>query len=230
MTTDNNTLLAEKLESFNRIEGARVGDYIKIEDNFYTRITHICIDGTAQTGGSSGGSYYLSKSGASYSGGLDSGINTQHIELTEETKTGNVWFFSGDISGAHRGVTFSVPMRVYKLKEGAPLDGFNGYKKYKESQYLATLPKVTKVTGNGQIYTNPLPKIHIPSAYYSGLFEQIERVTGLTFAPNNFGTYKVSQPETYEQLVNILLTHNWSIKRYSNSTYNNDIFLTINHD
>jgi len=124
----NEDILQERVTAFNNRPGPRVGDYVFIpsdDDRIpeYTRITHDWGD-LLQTGGLEGGSYYLSNSGyLSYSGRLDPGITTISLMASSETKPGQIWFFDGDISGAGRGVTFSVPMRVFKVKVGADIHG-----------------------------------------------------------------------------------------------------------
>jgi hypothetical protein len=220
-------LLNNKVAQFNTIKGARVGDYIKIDSDFYTRITHLWDDGTAQTGGGAGSQYYISAHGLSYSGGLDSGINVKYLEPTTETKQGCVWFFDKDISGAHRGITYQIDCRVFSLKTGAPLTGFSDYNKYKKDQYLNSLPKVTSVNGNDQIYTKPLPCIVINEKLTDWHKEKIERVTGLKFESNGYNHFTM-QPETHEQLNNILIAVDWSIKRYSNAMLENHLILTYN--
>ena len=226
---NNTELLKLKVDQFNTIQGVRTGDYIKIDEDFYTRITHLWDDGQAQTGGTSGSQYYISGSGLSYSGGLDSGINIEHLTETDETKEGYVWFFDKDISGAHRGVTYSIPFRVFSLKPDAPLTGFSDYNKYKKDQFLNSLPKVTSVNGNGNTYEKPLPCIIINEKLHSSIIENIERVTGLKFVGNGFNHFTM-QPQTHEQLNNILIATNWSVRRFSNYSYGNHLMLTYNRE
>ena len=124
---DNNEILKNRMEAFNKKSGPRVGDYVYIPSNdpripAYTRITHDWGD-LLQTGGHEGSSYYLGIGSLSYSGGLDHGVNTADLIPTNETKPGSVWFFDKDIPSAGRGIYFSVPMRVFTVKEGANIDG-----------------------------------------------------------------------------------------------------------
>lgn len=121
----NQILLAQKMEQFNKRGGVRVGDFVRLptidsRQKEYTRITHVWSE-TAQTGN---GSYFIDKSGyLQYSGGLDSGLALDDLQPSEETKTGAVWFFSGDEVKAHNGVTFQAEMRVFTVKKGADVSG-----------------------------------------------------------------------------------------------------------
>jgi hypothetical protein len=122
---NNESILRERLESFNR-PGVRVGDWLKCDPPdprcpVYTRFTYDYGDGI-QTGGQDG-SFYFAGSYMSYSGGLDPGIAIADLVLTDEVKEGSCWFFDEGISGAGRGVHFQVPLRVFKPKPGAKLDG-----------------------------------------------------------------------------------------------------------
>jgi len=123
----NKEILKERIEKFNKRSGPRVGDYVYIpstDDRIpaYTRITHDWGD-KMQTGGNAGSSYYLGSGFLSYSGGLDPGIDTEDLIQTNEVKNGSIWFFDKDISGAGRGVSFNLPMRVFTVREGADISG-----------------------------------------------------------------------------------------------------------
>lgn len=123
-------ILTERETAFNEIKGPRVGDYLYIpskDDRVpeYTRFT-LKWDTIIQTGGSINGDYYLGESGGlSYSGGLDPGVKITDLILTNTTKDGTVWFFDENWPRAGAGKTFSIPMRVYNLKEGADLRGLH---------------------------------------------------------------------------------------------------------
>lgn len=127
---NNEQLLTGRLAAFNARPGARVGDYLQLPKLYpkllaFTRLTHDWGD-QLQTGGTPGGGYYFTNNGfLSYSGGLDPGVKRADIIETQvDEKPGSVWFFDGDISGAGRGVYFTVPMRVFCLREEVKsLDG-----------------------------------------------------------------------------------------------------------
>lgn len=121
----NYKLLIARLENFDKMEGARVGDWLLLPNGDYTRFTHLW-DDHIQTGGSSD-SYCMGKSGClSYSGGLDRGINLDCIEQTAEVKNGRIWFFSKDWAKADNGVYYNIPCRVFKIKEDTPKDKLTG--------------------------------------------------------------------------------------------------------
>lgn len=125
----NAAILAQRLAEFDAVQGPRVGDFIRLPRKHrhhveYTRITHDWGD-TVQTGGTAGGSYYLYGPGLSYSGSLDRGICKAQLIPTGEAREGSVWFFNEGISGAGRGKYFSVPMRVFAIREGADLSGLD---------------------------------------------------------------------------------------------------------
>lgn len=93
----------------------KVGEWIEGYDGKRTRFTHAWDDGI-QTGGGMG-SFYLNVGGsASYSGGLDSSVPYDLIEVTDERQDGQFWIFNHGHSGAHRGVYYNHPCRVWKVK------------------------------------------------------------------------------------------------------------------
>lgn len=121
-------ILAARMAALDAIQGPRVGDFLEFEVpdercRSYTRFTHDHGD-QLQTGGSEHGSYYLfGGGGLSYSGGLDSGVSKSDLIATPRTRHGSVWFFDEGQTGPGRGVTFTVPLRVYTLREGANTKG-----------------------------------------------------------------------------------------------------------
>lgn len=157
---NNQIILQNRVEAFNKIQGARVGDYLKLPYGIYTRFTHDWGD-SLQTGGGSN-SYYLSKSGfLSYSGGLDSGISRKDIRLTNETKKGFIWFFNNDDARAHNGINFEIDFRVFEPIEGADLSGIPQIKRYEKELYKLKAETITRINGNGQPYTLPIPELVI---------------------------------------------------------------------
>jgi hypothetical protein len=93
--------------------GPRVGDYVRHPDGKLTRFTYDWGDGLQAGGGR--GSYHLTRCGfASYSGGLSAGIPRDRLTRTGETMPGEFWFFLDGWTGAHRGVSISIPCRVYQ--------------------------------------------------------------------------------------------------------------------
>lgn len=95
----------------------RVGDYLKLSDGTYSRVTMRHQYG-AQIGGGEHGSYYLGKDGSvSYSGGLDPSVLYECFKPTDETKRGRFWFFHHGIAGGGRGVDFWVECRVFQYQK-----------------------------------------------------------------------------------------------------------------
>jgi hypothetical protein len=92
------------------------GDFVRLNDGRTARICH-CWEDTIQT--TTGGSYYICKGGGcEYSGTLYPGVARDSLVPTNGTQVGQVWFFHHDSAGAHLGVFFDVPMRVWALKPG----------------------------------------------------------------------------------------------------------------
>jgi len=121
-------IVAARMEAFNKRQGPRVGDFLRLpatdpRQGDMTRFTQRWPD-KIQTGGM-GGSFYLGSNYLDYSGSLDSGIIPADIIPTDETRDGSLWIFDLGQSGAHRGVDFMRPMRVFKTREGANLDGLD---------------------------------------------------------------------------------------------------------
>lgn len=97
------------------------GDYVKI-GGAYKRIAYDmgkkdgkwCLQFSSSN---CGGSIYLGKDGhGSYSGGLDSPVDVELVH-SDEKKVGPAWTFHNGWSGAHRGVYFSAPFKVWEVKE-----------------------------------------------------------------------------------------------------------------
>ncbi len=110
------SLIHERMVARSRITEPTEGDFIRLHDGRLARISH-CWDDTVQT--TKDGSYYMGRSGhCEYSGGLYPGVARDALVATDETQTGMVWFFHHDSAGAHLGVYFYVPMRVWTLKPG----------------------------------------------------------------------------------------------------------------
>lgn len=97
----------------------RVGDFIEFANGTVERVSHVW-DGMAEHGGtdgvqtSEGGSWHVSRGGASFSGGLNSIIPMDTLTDTGETRKGSGWFWHHDWSGANRGVPATFTFRVYR--------------------------------------------------------------------------------------------------------------------
>jgi hypothetical protein len=113
---DNQGILKERIEAYNKKEGLRVGDYVIDLDGTVSRVTHIYSDGDFQAGGSKEGSFYLGNGYCSYSGSLNSCKDIKKAIYTGKKLNGSIWFFSNDIAEAHNGVYFEMPFRVFKMQ------------------------------------------------------------------------------------------------------------------
>ena len=110
---------AEIQAGFDRRTGPRVGDFIEFANGTIERVSHVW-DGMAEYGGtdgvqtSEGGSWHVSRSCASFSGGLNSIIPFTTLTDTGETREGSGWFWHHDIAGGNRGVPTNFTFRVYR--------------------------------------------------------------------------------------------------------------------
>lgn len=223
---ENNEILKERESAFNLKKGARVGDYLLLPHGEYTRFTHLWED-SIQTGGSSGGQYYFGTGYLSYSGGLDSGVKLKDIEQTEEIKKGWIWFFDRNISGAGRGVNFEIDFKVFKLKEGADLSGLPQIEYHRKKLIRDQAETITRINGNGQPYTLPLPEVHIKAnnLWNSVYLEHFEKQICAKLERSAYGY--TFQPLTHEQLNTVLLLNSWKTDFHNNSCHRNTLFLTI---
>lgn len=107
--------LREAFTNWEARPGPRVGDYC-INGSKISRFTHAWHDdGEIQDGGGNG-SYHMGRQGyASYSGGLDPCIKIEHLADTCTRRWGEFWFFKDGWTGAHRGIHFLMPVRVYTV-------------------------------------------------------------------------------------------------------------------
>ena len=112
----NAEIRAERIAVYDKIDGPRVGDYMEFPDGKAFRIAHDWGD-QIQPASSSGdsGSFYFSVGSMSYSGGLTPPIRTSRLEATGRYRSGCLWFFSENITGAGRGVHFRAQFRVFRV-------------------------------------------------------------------------------------------------------------------
>lgn len=91
------------------------GEWVQIGDK-YCRIAHVWshengITGLQPATYGMGGSFYLFDGFGSFSGALDAPVNMR-LEHTGYMLA-HFWMFYGNSSGAHRGVWFTIPARVW---------------------------------------------------------------------------------------------------------------------
>jgi len=112
-------ILKERQAEFDKSTRPRCGDYVLFSDGVVRRISHIWDydDGWFQS--SDGGSWYLGKGWASFSGSLFSSLPLKTLTLTDDHKNGHFWFFHHDWHEAHNGVQFQIPCRVWQCSQSA---------------------------------------------------------------------------------------------------------------
>ena len=224
---NNLEILSSREKRFNNEPGARVGDYLQLPYGMYTRFTHDHGD-QLQTGGGAG-SYYLGNSGyCDYSGGLDSGLKHNEIELTSEVKPGAIWFFNNNEAKADNGFYTDINFRVFKLKDGANTEGLPQIRKYEKMMLKKEAEIITTFNGNDQPMSQHLPEIYILEREINQVaIDHIFKNTGLQFAKEWHG-YKC-QPLKSSQIVALFLTYNFNTTYYNNSDYNNTLLMTFNN-
>jgi hypothetical protein len=109
-------IIAERIEKRKERTEILQGDVVIEKDGSRSRVTVNQWSDSIQVGGGSG-SYHMSNGGgASYSGGCGNLIKISELELTNETEEHRFWMFSAGSAGAHRGVDFYAPVKVWKVK------------------------------------------------------------------------------------------------------------------
>ena len=111
---ENEQILQSRTEAFNKLEGPRVGDYLKTASG-YLRFIHDWGESIQTTTPKFGlGSFYLGDGYVSYSGALDPSIHKSELQLTDEVRSGAFWFFRNDFQMAHNGIDVMVDCKVYE--------------------------------------------------------------------------------------------------------------------
>ncbi len=220
---ENQEILKRRTEEYNKIPGARVGDYLKLPNGKYTRFTY-GFDDHIQTGGHGNG-FYLGNGYISYSGGLDPGVKLSDITQTEQTKKGFIWFFDNDFATGGNGRDFEIDFRVFKLKPDADLSGLHEYL----NREIDTPQKIKLINGNNQEYKINIPQVEIMTRELNEVcLKHIKTRTGLTFEKAAW-SYK-SQPKSTHQIVKLLLTYNFKTLYQDNNTFRNTLQLTFNQE
>jgi hypothetical protein len=115
-------ILARNQTEWDKREGPRVGDYIRMKDGTLRRFTHAWPDAIQTTVGEChpcrGDSSFYFGGYMEFSGSLDRGISRDQIEPTTEQLDGPIWFFHHNEAKAHNGVNAKISCRVYRQKEG----------------------------------------------------------------------------------------------------------------
>ena len=120
LTDGDEDLFLEMEKEYNEIKEIRIGDWIRFKDGKMNRVTHIWdfrdegLGLKVQSGGSEFGSFYFGHGYISYSGGLDPGVKGDTLELTDDVKYGQIWFFHNTFPMADNGVYRMMKFRVFK--------------------------------------------------------------------------------------------------------------------
>ena len=111
-------LARQRLNALNKRSGPRVGDFVWFPDeNKPRRFTYDWGDGSMQTTAkqSNDSSFHITRGRyCDFSGSLDSPVWLDQCHDTGNKLLGRVWFFSRNLSGAHRDVDVTLPFRVYE--------------------------------------------------------------------------------------------------------------------
>ncbi|HVG51652.1 MAG TPA: hypothetical protein VM867_08470 [Xanthobacteraceae bacterium] len=111
-------LLAKREAIRATLPGPLVGDFVAMPDGAMMRFTHDWGDTIQTTSRASPEdvSFFFFKDGEmSFSGSLYPAVPKAGLTDTGTTLPGSAWFFHHDETGAHRGVHFKTPCRVWKL-------------------------------------------------------------------------------------------------------------------
>jgi hypothetical protein len=110
----NQEILNERLKLFNKREGLRLGDFLKLSNGTYLRFCNV-LDDTLQT--TKAGSFYFGDGYVEFSGGICPPIDKKLLKQIDEKREGEVWFFDQGIVGPHRAVYFNIELRVFVLTD-----------------------------------------------------------------------------------------------------------------
>lgn len=111
---------AKRMELYERRDGPRVGDYVRFAGGTMARISATDIEDDYFQPAGSNQRFYLGNGFIEFSGSLLRPMKRSTLVLTEETRSGSVWFFHHDFPGAGQGVDTTIPFRVYTSSEAAP--------------------------------------------------------------------------------------------------------------
>ena len=108
-------ILRDRSIALGRLQGVRVGDFIRMKDGSERRITYHWGERVQTTDHGKAGSFYLGDGYISFSGGLDSAIPLDRVRLIHHIgRLGRVWFFHHDQWRAHNRVDGWLDFRVYE--------------------------------------------------------------------------------------------------------------------
>ncbi len=102
-----------------KINSPKVGDFVLYNDVYYRLGTKYPSGRFQVTNGNKCGYYMFNDGHCSYSGGFEwpenyESLNISKLVLTNELRTGEIWFFSNEDVKGHNGVYFSMDFKVWK--------------------------------------------------------------------------------------------------------------------
>lgn len=214
-------IIKERSEAYSNREGLKVGDLINLPDGQQVMVCHVWKD-TVQTSG--GGSMHISGSGnLSYSGGMDSGLKKTDLIESQDKGTVEAWIFHNGYSGAHRAVYFRLMVNVYTTKDGADLSGVPQVKKLAREKLAQQAETITRINGNGNPYTLPLPRVRIMNTNKE--FPTTDTViSGLAFEASAWGNLE-TQPMKVAEINKLLNEHDFIATFHNGVHYTNTLVL-----
>lgn len=100
-----------------RKEEINQGDWVKLKNGEYSRVTVNSWKDSIQIGGTYGSSVFVYASGSgSYSGNCGDTIRREDLVRTKDFKEGMAWIFSKECTGGGRGVHLPLLFRVWEVK------------------------------------------------------------------------------------------------------------------
>lgn len=114
----NARLIAQAIQAFDARPGPRVGDFVWTLDGKLRRFTYDwgeALQVTAYEDLGRGANFYMGICGyAEFSGSLDPGIEKTKLVDSGEIRPANFWMFDQGVTGAHRGRTYSVDVKIWR--------------------------------------------------------------------------------------------------------------------
>lgn len=135
--------------------------------------------------------------------------------LTDETEMRSIWIFHKGYSGADRGVYAKIAFKVYRTKEGADLTGIPQVAALVKKNFLATCETITRINGNKQPYTMPIPELVVLTLERQE-GGKVVKISGLDFVATYWGNELRCQPTTVKQINDLLLENDFKGSYYGN--------------
>lgn len=157
-TTLNQEIIRSRSTLYDSLEGPRIGDYIKLPNDQFYRITNFNRNNQFGIGT---GSYFLGEGHLSFSGTANDWLTVSDIKLTAEQKAGSSWIFDQNKVRAGGRVDFQIPFRVYELVPEFDPELLYVVKNYNRMARRALVEQEQHYTHGGTPYTLPLAEIFL---------------------------------------------------------------------